>query len=206
MSSSLPSAIPPGWYPDPSGARQWRVWTGDRWSDLTRSFGTAPVARDLIASLPLIQALHRVRRYGVTGFYAGLGLVVGILAHWPGTAHPATARFATTTLDAGIVLLVLGLAHFVFAAKELAGHWSPWAVVPGLNVLAVSGWVTQRLGGQPVRRVVAEVVLMVLFIVRFRYEPWLAIGPALLAIGLGKSTEVLLDQLAGPSPSPSVAP
>ena len=206
MSSPLPSAVPPGWYPDPSGARQWRVWTGDRWSDLTRSFGAAPTTRDLVTSLPLIQALHRVRRYGVTGFYAGLGLVVGILAHWPGTAHPATAWFATTTLDAGIVLLVLGLAHFVFAAKELAGHWSPWALVPGLNVLAVSGWVTQRLGGQPVRRVVTEVVLIVLFIVRFRYEPWLAVGPALLAIGLGKSTEVLLDQLAGPSTSPSVAP
>ena len=207
MSSSLPSAIPPGWYPDPAGARQWRVWTGERWSELTRPFGEPRDPSDLLGNLPLVQALHRVVRYGVAGFYAGLGLVVGILAHWPGTAHPAARWFANTTLFAGVALMLLGLVPFAFAAKELRGRWSLWSLVPGVNVMAVSGWVTERLGGQPVRRAVTETVLLVLFISQFRSQPWLAIAPVLLAIGLGRSSEALVDQLVGrSSPSTSIAP
>lgn len=160
-----------------------------------------------MANLPLINALNRVVRYGVAGFYAGLGLVVGILAHWPGTAHPTSRAFATTTLYAGVALLVLGLVTFVFAAKELEGHWSLWAIVPGLNVMAVSGWVTKRLGGQPTRRVAADAILLALFIGQFRSQPWLAIAPVMLALGAGRSTESLVHQLvANASLQPTIAP
>jgi len=203
VSSPLPNSPPPGWYPDPSGQRQWRVWTGERWSELTRPYAAEDSATGVVDRLALINALHRVVRYGVVGFYAGLGLVVGILAHWPGTAHPATRGFATTTLYAGVALLVLGLVTFVFAAKELEGRWSLWAIVPGLNVMAVSGWVTKRLGGQPVRRVTAETVLIALFIAQFRSQPWLCVGPMLLAMGAGRSTEALVDQLLATASTPN---
>ena len=206
MSSTVPTDPPPGWYPDPSGMRQWRVWTGERWSELTRPYAEADSHSRLVDELPLIKALHRVVRYGVAGFYAGLGLVVGIVAHWPGTAHPASAAFATTTLSAGGALLVLGLATFVFAAKELEGRWSLWAVIPGLNVMVVSGWVTRRLGGQPMRRVVSEIILIALFVAQFRTQPWLAVAPVLLALGAGRSTEALVDQLvSSASPRPAGA-
>ncbi|NNN01136.1 MAG: DUF2510 domain-containing protein [Acidimicrobiaceae bacterium] len=199
MSSTLPIVPPPGWYPDPSGSRQWRVWTGDRWSEMTRSYGVPSAPSALVAQLPLVIALHRVLRYGVLGFYAGLGLVVGILAHWPGTAHPASSGFAVTTLYAGVALLVLGLTTFVFAAKELEGRWSVWALIPGINVMAVSVWVTRRLGGQPVRRVVSEAILLALFIGQFRSQSWLVAAPVLLALSATRSTEALVDQLVAPA-------
>ncbi|MEO9181652.1 MAG: DUF2510 domain-containing protein, partial [Acidimicrobiales bacterium] len=86
MSFLPPTAPPPGWYPDPAGSRQWRVWTGLQWSSVTRSYGEPVAPRSLVADLPLIQALHRLVRYGIVGDYAGIGILVSILAHWPGTA------------------------------------------------------------------------------------------------------------------------
>src|SRR5271155_4319368 len=65
---SLSSApVPSGWYPDPSGARQWRVWTGTQWSELTRPYGEVAPAPSIATDLSLIQALHRLVRYGAPG-------------------------------------------------------------------------------------------------------------------------------------------
>lgn len=66
MSSPSPSTVPPGWYPDPSGERQWRVWTGMQWSDLTRPY-RASAATSVANDLALITALHRLVRYGIVG-------------------------------------------------------------------------------------------------------------------------------------------
>ena len=206
MTYASASAVPPGWYPDPSGARQWRVWTGEQWSELTRPFAPAEHAPSLVASLPLTAALHRLQRYGVVGVYAGLALVVGVLAHWPGTAHPASAAFATTALAAALALLALGLAAVAFVAKELAGRWTPVAFIPGLNVLFVSRALTRRVGGAATRRAVSEAVLLVLYVARFRVDPWLGVAPILLALGLATSAQALLDELATPSGPPPHAP
>ncbi len=206
MSYASASAVPPGWYPDPSGERQWRVWTGDQWSELTRPFAPAEQAASLVAGLPLIASLHRLERYGVAGVYAGLALVVGVLAHWPGTAHPASAAFATTALGAGVALVVLGLVPVVFVAKELAGTWTPLALIPGLNVLFVSGALTRRLGGAATRRAVSEAVLLVLYVARFRADPVLGVAPVLLALGLATSARAVLEELAGPSSPEHNAP
>ena len=32
-SGARPAGPPPGWYADPSGARRWRFWDGERWTD-----------------------------------------------------------------------------------------------------------------------------------------------------------------------------
>jgi len=84
---SLPTSrgVPPGWYPDPGGARQWRVWTGTTWSELTRPYGAPVLEVPLSSSLGLVNSLHRLTRYGVVDLYAGIGLIVSMLAHWPGT-------------------------------------------------------------------------------------------------------------------------
>jgi hypothetical protein len=205
VSSPSPSAVPPGWYPDPSGERQWRVWTGVQWSELTRSYGP-PIAAALVASdLGLIVALQRLVRYGFVGVYAGLGIVVGVLAHWPGTAHPASRAFAVIASDAGMALMVIGTVSVAFAARELEGHWSAWALVPGVNLMVVNALVTRRLGGRPGRRVVSETVLVALFVVQFHVQPWLAIAPVIVAVGQSRWTSSLIERLTGSATQSSPA-
>jgi hypothetical protein len=193
------NAIPPGWYPDPSGARQWRVWTGTNWSELTRPYGEPVVSTPVAASLPLIDALYRLLRYGIVALFAGLGLVVNVLAHWPGTAKPTPFWFASTALELGIGLLLIGSLCFSFAARQLEGHWTIEAFLPGINVLVVSGLVTQRLGGRsPLWRVVTETILLALFIGQSHTELWLGVAPALVTLDHMRWTSALVDRLAGP--------
>jgi hypothetical protein len=205
VSLTSSSTVPPGWYPDPSGARQWRVWTGSTWSELTRPYGpaSAPAAAQatpaVVSSLALIDGLNRLVRYGTLALFTGLGLVVSVFAHWPGTAHPTPLWFAMTALDTGLGLLVIGSACYGWAARLLQGHWSIEALLPGVNVLMVSALVTQRLGGRsPLWRVVSETILLALFVVQSHAEPWLAIAPALVALDHMRWTSSLLDRLVGP--------
>jgi hypothetical protein len=198
VSIAPPRTVPPGWYPDPSGARQWRVWTGTDWSELTRPYGEPLVTTPIVESLPLINALHRLLRYGIVTFFAGLGLAVNILAHWPGTAKPTPFWFASTGLDVGIGLLVIGSLCFSLAARQLEGHWTLESCIPGVNVLVVSFHVTQRLGGRsPIWRVVTETVLIALFIGQSHTELWLGVAPALVTLDHMRWTSALLDRLSG---------
>jgi hypothetical protein len=148
--------------------------------------------------LPLIGALHRLVLYGIVAFFAGLGLVVNVLGHWPGTANPAPVWFATSALTVGIGLLVIGSVCFSLAARELEGHWTLEGVIPGINMLVVSGLVTQRLGGRsPAWRVGTEVVLLAVFISQSHSELWLGVAPALVTLDHMRWTTALLDRLTG---------
>jgi hypothetical protein len=200
--SSSDTPVPSGWYPDPSGARQWRVWTGSQWSDLTRPYGEAAPAPSIASDLSLIQALHRLVRYGVAGDFAGIAILVSVLAHWPGTAHPDAQWFAVAACNVAVALLVIGSACFAFAARELEGRWTPWAFIPGVNLFAVNVIITRRLGGQPLRRVGAEIVLMVLFVAQFHAEIWLCVAPVVVAVGESQWIATFIDQLLTSS-SPS---
>lgn len=194
MSAST-APVPSGWYPDPSGARQWRVWTGTQWSELTRPYGNEAPAPSIVPDLSLIQALHRLVRYGIAGDFAGISILVSVQAHWPGTAHPVSEWFAVAACNVALALVLVGSACFAFAARELEGHWTPWALIPGVNLFAVNAVVTQRLGGQPLRRVGAEAVLMALFVVQFHAEPWLCVAPVIVAVGQSRWITTLIDHL-----------
>lgn len=207
MDSTTPGAAPPGWYPDPSGERQWRVWTGDRWSELTRPFGPSVAPLHVKGDLELIKALYRIVRYGIIAIFTGLGAIVSVLAHWPGSAHPVTHTFAAIGMDTGLALLVLGTACFAFGAKEFEGRWTVWAVIPGVNLIIVNALITRRLGGRPLQRVGAETIFVVLYVLQFHEQPWLCIAPVVAAIGQFSWTSSLIDQLSGSAPwPPSVAP
>lgn len=207
MNSTASDATPPGWYPDPASERQWRVWTGDRWSELTRPYGPVDSPSNVGGDLELIKALYRLVRYGIVAVFTGLGVFVSVLAHWPGTAHPVTHTFAAIGIDAGLTLLVLGTASFALGARELEGRWTVWAVIPGVNIVVVNALITQRLGGRPLQRVGAEVVLLMLFVDRFHVQPWLCIAPVIAAVGQLVWTSSLIDQLSGSaSLAPPVAP
>lgn len=162
---------------------------------MTRPYGDEVSAPSIASNLPLIQALHRLVRYGIAGDFAGISIFVSVLAHWPGTAHPVSEWFAVAASNVAVALLVIGSACFAFAARELEGHWTPWALIPGVNLFAVNAVVTKRLGGQPLRRVGAEAVLMVVFVVQFHAEAWLCVAPVIVAVGQSQWITTLIDHL-----------
>lgn len=199
MSLSTPEPVPAGWYPDPSGTRQWRVWTGTTWSEVTRPYGDPRATARLATNLSLVQALGRVRSVGVVGVVGGLGLLVSALAHWPGTAHPAPEWFALAASGTAVAMLVLGSVTFAFGTKELRGHWSVDAFIPGVNFLSVSALVAQRLGRQSFIRNVADVVLLAVFAASSHANAWLGVAPMIVAFTQALWASALIDQLKGPS-------
>jgi hypothetical protein len=172
---------------------------------MTRAYGDAVTAPSIANDLALIQALHRLVRYGVAGDFAGISILVSVLAHWPGTAHPVSQWFAVAACNVAVALLLIGSAGFAFAARELEGRWTAWALIPGVNLFAVNALVTKRLGGQPLRRVGAEVVLMVLFVVQFHAEAWLCVAPVIVAVGQSQWITTLIEHIVNSSPSSPAA-
>jgi hypothetical protein len=207
VSTPLASTIPPGWYPDPAGARQWRVWTGTSWSDVTRPYGERVDAPRATNAFPLVLALRRVQNVGVVGILGGLGLLVSVLAHWPGTAHPAPEWFAVVATAAAAVLLALGTAVCAFGVKELEGHWSLAAFLPGMNLFVASALVNRRLGMRPTWRIITEIVLLALFAASSRDDLWLCIGPVIVAYLELTWFSALIDRLGlGPAGEARTAP
>jgi len=199
VSNSSTNSPPPGWYPDPSGQRQWRVWTGTTWSELTRPYGEPVSTPTLVDSLPLISALNLLVRFGIVAVFSGLGLVVSVLAHWPGTHQPAPLWFAEAASDLGVGLLVVGSVLFAFALHELMGRWTPLAFIPAVNIFAVEALVSGRLSDRsPLPRVTTDAVLLALFVVGAHNAPWLAAGLGIVALGQLQWTAALLDQLCPP--------
>ncbi len=202
VSTPATSPTPPGWYPDPGGERQWRVWTGREWSRVTRSYGEPSTHASLSESLGLVSAVQRLVRYGVIAVFAGLGLLVSIATHWPGSAHPINATLASTLVTTSVVLLIIGSASYAVAGRELVGRWSPAVLVPFLNVLVVSSLVSHVLGETgPLRRVGVDVALLVLFVLGSRSYPLLAIIPAAVSLDLTTALTRLNGQLVGTAPA-----
>lgn len=199
MSLSASFDVPPGWYPDPSGARQWRVWTGASWSEVTRAYGDAVESTRFVASLSLIQALRRVLKTGIVGVVGGLGLLVGVLAHWPGTAHPVPEWFALVASNLAVALLLVGTIVCAFGVRELKGRWSLEAFLPGVNLFVASALVTRRLGPVKAWRIISEIVLLVVFAVASRDDLWLFVGPVIVAYVETSWFGALIDHLNGPT-------
>ncbi|HEY5304832.1 MAG TPA: DUF2510 domain-containing protein [Acidimicrobiales bacterium] len=203
MSNAL-SQIPPGWYPDPSGGRQWRVWNGTAWSDVTRPYGEPVSSVSSLAldtsGLVLVSALHRLTQFGILAYYAGFALLVSLVAHWPGQPHPVSARFASATLGAAIGLTLIGAISFGVTVRALRGRWTLDAVLPLVNTFAVSYLTSQRIGiTRPSTRVTADAVITLGFVVLSPAQPWVGIALAGLAFSQLARTYVLSDRLLGPA-------
>lgn len=159
----------------------------------------------IVSDIALIQALHRLVRYGIAMFFIGLAVLVSVQAHWPGSARPVSETFAVTLANIAVALVLLGSACFAFAARELEGRWHWWAFAPVLNLFVVLSVVTRRLGGRPLQRVGADVLLLVLFVVQFRHETWLCVAPVILAVGESTWVAALIEKLLS-SPSATSTP
>ena len=199
------SEVPMGWYPDPSGERQWRWWTGGAWAASTIPYGDPMPPVSIVSDIALIQALHRLVRYGIAMFFIGLATLVSVQAHWPGSARPVSETFAVTLSNLAVALVLFGSVCFAFAARELVGRWKWWAFVPLINLFAVLSVVTRRLGGRPLQRVGADVFLLVLFVVQFHHEMWLCVAPVILAVGESTWVAALIEKLLS-APSATSSP
>ncbi len=172
------STIPSGWYPDPSGAPQWRVWNGQTWSGVTRPFATRPSDVTPYDSSvgTLLVSLRRLRRFGVVSLFGGLGLLLSALAHWPGTHDATSATWARVTLAIGLGLMTFGTTGFAVVVRTLQGYWSVDACIPGLNILSVAVLCAQRLGvrriGPPVG---IEFAMLVFVCATFHQSPFAAV-------------------------------
>lgn len=199
MSFSAPSAAPAGWYPDPSGLRQWRVWTGSKWSDVTRPYGEATAASRPHVDVALVQSLRRVLNLGVVGVVGGLALLVGTLAHWPDSANPTSRGFAVVASTCAVAMLFVGTLACAFAVRALRGRWSTEAFVPLVNLFVVNALVATRLGRPSYVRIGSEIVLLAVFILSSHQDVWLGLAPVIVALGQSSWVSALIDQLNGPS-------
>ncbi len=204
--SDVTSEIPPGWYPDPSGARQWRVWNGTAWSDVTRSYAPlaetattdqATAAPSSASTLLVVAALHRLTQFGVLAYYAGFALLVSLISHWPGQPHPVTARFANATLGAAMGLTLIGAISFAVCVYALRGRWTWDALVPFVNTLVASYLISKHLGTNNSRyRVGADAFITVGFVLLCPSEPWVGVALAGVAFTQLARAYVLLDRLS----------
>lgn len=185
--------VPPGWYPDPSGEKQWRVWNGKEWSDITRAY-VASSATSLL-SVDQIRVLYGLRRYGILSFFAGAGMILGLVHYWPGSLHPVPWWFSNFYVALGAALLFLGYASFTRAALQLEESTTISAFVPLVNIVFVTLLCQHRLQNPFLRRVViSEAFLFVIVAAGIGISPWLIIIPALLSAQHFYWTNVLLDR------------
>lgn len=201
--SNVTAQIPPGWYPDPAGERQWRVWNGSAWSDVTRPYGeSAPVPstpRLGVEELAVMGSLRHLSRFGILAYYTGFALLVGLMAHWPGHVDPVSPRFASATLGAAIGLTLIGAISFAASVRALRGRWTLDALIPVVNTFAAALWMSRHLGlTTPSPRIFIDAFLTIGFVVLCPTQPWVGIALASVAFTQLVRTYALIDRLSGP--------
>ena len=180
--TSEPLSPPSGWYPDPSGEPQWRIWNGAHWTELTRPFGEPPAAAAAVPTLDLVRALTWCARIGLPAWFLGLGALVSALWYGPSAPVPEPAWLRDLSLMVGVVGLAVGTATLAVTLRALEGRWSASAVFPGFNLIAVSSLVAQRLTMPVGRRLLTLVLAIGLFAWRLRAVPEFALLPGLAVL------------------------
>ena len=211
--SDSPPTTPPGWYPDPAGGRQWRIWNGSDWTAQTRPYGTpvapAPTTTFDPANLDALWALRRLAQFGVPAYYAGLALVVSALAFWPGRSPSTTPRVADVMVGVGVGLLLLGSIAVATALRALRGRWRWDAVLPVVNTFVLSFVMSRRLGlSNATSRVVLDGFVTFVFLTLVPGESWFDATLLGLAMGMVAFNQLarayaLADRLGGTAPSAS---
>lgn len=202
--SHVSAQIPPGWYPDPAGQRQWRVWNGSAWSDVTRPYGesvTVPATPRIgVAELTTLSSLRHLSQFGILAYYTGFALLTGLVAHWPGHVDPVSPRFASATLGVAIGLTLIGTISFAACVRGLRGRWTLDALLPIINTFAAALWMSRYLGlTRPSPQILIDALLTMGFVVLCPTQPWVGIALASVAFTQLLRTYALTDQLCGPA-------
>lgn len=158
---------PAGWYPDPSGADQWRVWNGQSWTDLTRPYGPAAPARDPVGVALLhdgMRSLRALLRYGIAAYFMGLGLLVSVIVHRPGQDPALSPSLYAALLGAALGFLLIGTAAYAVFLRHFLGRWTLEGLLPGINVIVTTYVVAHHVAPRhAVARVAIEAVIVILF-------------------------------------------
>jgi hypothetical protein len=195
--------VPAGWYPDPSGEPQWRVWNGGAWTALTRPFGTTPDRRPFTpADLELERTLRWYARLGLPAWFVGFVALVNALWYGPAAPHPLPLWERAGLLGVGVVGLTLGTVLLAFTLRALEGRWSASALCPGFNLFAVSSLLSQRLSMPVGRRLLTLAVSLGLFAWRVRVMPAFAVLPGLAALDGATALAIVRRELTGTSTTP----
>ena len=212
-SVNIPRAsVPPGWYPDPAGLRQWRVWNGTTWSDVTRPYGpletpTHADSRFDPAELETLGSLRRLTQFGIFAYYTGLALMVSVVSHWPGRSDPLSARFANAAFSVALGLIVIGTLSFATCVRDLRGRWTWDAVLPVVNTFAAAYWMSRRLCFEGFEwRLGADALITFGFVFLNASQPWIGVALAGLAFTQLARAYLVMDRISAAPPPPQHAP
>jgi hypothetical protein len=145
VSVASSSPLPAGWYPDPAGAPQWRVWNGREWSNVTKPYNVTAPAEPIPLVLDVLTAVRYLRSVGIPVLFAGFALLISLLAHLPGTAQPLTNTWASAAFTVAIGAIAFGSILCGYLVRAIQGHWSVDAFIPIVNLLSVNVLVARAL-------------------------------------------------------------
>lgn len=187
---------PPGWYPDPSGQAQWRVWTGSQWSTLTRPYNSSPPSTPrIVASLTRVQAIARVRYLATLGYFGGLNLLASLFRDWPKGSHPFSDFWLLPLLGLAGSLLILAWVVSAQAIRTFQDNWTFWALLPFGNLLMVMGLIRKDLFGPLARSNSGDLVGLAMWLFVASSSPISGIITALIAAGQIQLTSVYLNNV-----------
>ncbi len=187
---------PSGWYPDPSGQDQWRVWTGLQWSNVTRPFHSGRAsAREVLASLDRVRSIARVRYLAPLGYFTGLNLLASILTNWPTGSNPFSKFWLLPLLGMVVFCLVMAWAITAQAVRSFQSHWTFWALLPIGNLLVLMGLLRRELLGNTAHSTMNDAVGMAMWMIVVTTTPFAGIITALIAFAQIQLTNAYLENV-----------
>jgi hypothetical protein len=174
---------PSGWYPDPSGQPQWRVWTGTQWSNVTRPYRLEGFTqRKLLSSLNKVQSIARARYLAPLGYFGALNLLASLLIHWPIGPKPFSDPWLLPLLGLLIFFFVMSWVVTAQAVRSFQENWTFWALVPLGNLLILTGLLRHELLGGTARPLPSDLLGLVMWAIVAPSTPVAGAITALMAL------------------------
>jgi hypothetical protein len=160
-----------------------------------------------LSELETLSVMRRLTQFGILAYYAGFALLVGLVTHWPGHAHPVSAHFAGATLGASLGLTLIGAISFAASVRGLRGRWTLDALIPVINTFAASYWMSRRLGLKGFEfRLFADALITTGFVLLCASQPWVGIALAGVAFTQLARAYLVIDQISGAPKASSNTP
>lgn len=192
--NDIDTTTPSGWYPDPSGQPQWRVWTGNKWSSVVRAYrseGAAP--RTILSTLDRVRSIARARYIGPLGYLGGINLLASILTHWPSSSAPFADPWLLPLLGLFTFSFVMAWAITAQAVRSFQDNWTFWALVPLGNLLILTGLLRRELLGGVSRPLTSDLLGLIMWAIVVTSSPVAGAITALMALAHGQLFNAYLN-------------
>lgn len=195
--SETKTPIPSGWYPDPSGRPQWRVWTGSQWSTVTRPYqAQTPPTKQLFASLHRVKVIFSARFLAPLGYLAGLNLGASTFNHWPSRSGSGFTPWLALLFGLSVFLIVIAWALAARAVRSFQDHWTFWALLPLGNLIILTSLLRRELLNVPSRLISSDLIGLSMWLIVAGQTPWAGLITALIAMAQVQLFTVYLDNVA----------